>query len=195
MSCCSARWGPAACLLGKTWGYDDTSIWVSDGCSGEFGLGQAAAVPVSPAGTASREEERIQTWGSVEPGKGFLLGRTNLGELSLSAYAVTRWIDQLPSHQTFTDHLGRVQEVDTRDDIYSHRIMLFFKGWIGRPKLVYTLILWTVNTTGHDKGFYVQAAFYPIAKKLELYGTTSQIFGDKSAGFSNSNEYPGGMNR
>src|SRR5689334_14876375 len=28
--------GQAPCLLGKTWGYDDTGIWVADGCSGEF---------------------------------------------------------------------------------------------------------------------------------------------------------------
>jgi len=27
--------GPTACLLGKTWGYDDTGIWVSDGCSAD----------------------------------------------------------------------------------------------------------------------------------------------------------------
>src|SRR5262245_35738741 len=26
--------GEAPCLLGKTWGYDDQGIWVSDGCSG-----------------------------------------------------------------------------------------------------------------------------------------------------------------
>ena len=45
-----------------------------------------------------------------------------------------------------------------------------------------------------DKGFYVQAAFYPIKKKLEVYGVTSQIYGDKDAGFSNSSEYIGGMN-
>src|SRR5882672_3435651 len=38
--------GTAACLLGKTWGYDDTGIWVSDGCRGEFIAGKA--VQVSP---------------------------------------------------------------------------------------------------------------------------------------------------
>ena len=26
--------GSAACLLGKTWGYDDKGVWVMDGCSG-----------------------------------------------------------------------------------------------------------------------------------------------------------------
>ena len=46
----------------------------------------------------------------------------------------------------------------------------------------------------HDTGFYIQAAFYPVKKKLELYGATSQIFGDKGAGFDNSSEYLVGMN-
>ncbi len=34
--------GERPCLLGKTWGYDDEGVWVSDGCGGEFVLGQAA---------------------------------------------------------------------------------------------------------------------------------------------------------
>jgi hypothetical protein len=46
----------------------------------------------------------------------------------------------------------------------------------------------------HDTGFYVQAAFFPVPKKLELYGVTSQIFGDKDAGFRNSSEYVVGAN-
>ena len=46
----------------------------------------------------------------------------------------------------------------------------------------------------HDSGFYVQGAFYAIPKKVELYGATSQIFGDTSAGFSTSSEYIGGGN-
>jgi hypothetical protein len=45
-----------------------------------------------------------------------------------------------------------------------------------------------------DQGFHVQGGFYPIPKKLELYAASSQIFGDKNAGFSNSSEYLGGLN-
>jgi hypothetical protein len=40
----------------------------------------------------------------------------------------------------------------------------------------------------------VQAAFYPVKKKVELYGATSRIFGDKDAGFSNSREFTFGGN-
>src|SRR5262245_371480 len=32
--------GAAPCLLGKTWGYDQKGVWVSDGCSAEFTVGQ-----------------------------------------------------------------------------------------------------------------------------------------------------------
>ena len=46
----------------------------------------------------------------------------------------------------------------------------------------------------HDTGFYVQGAFYPVPKKLELYAATSQIYGDKSAGFGHSSEYLVGTN-
>ena len=45
-----------------------------------------------------------------------------------------------------------------------------------------------------DKGFYVQAAFYPIPKWLELYAATSQIYGDEDAGFDDSSEYIVGLN-
>ena len=45
-----------------------------------------------------------------------------------------------------------------------------------------------------DWGFYVQAAFFPIPKKLELYAATSQIYGDEDAGFGTANELLGGLN-
>src|SRR5438045_2858117 len=43
--------GTAACLLGKTWGYDQTSIWVSDGCSAEFSTVATAAAAAQAAPT------------------------------------------------------------------------------------------------------------------------------------------------
>jgi Protein of unknown function (DUF3011) len=34
--------GDSSCLLGKTWGYDNAGIWVSDGCGGEFAVGSTS---------------------------------------------------------------------------------------------------------------------------------------------------------
>jgi hypothetical protein len=45
-----------------------------------------------------------------------------------------------------------------------------------------------------DKGFYVQAAFYPVKHELEVYGATSWVYGDKRLGFANSHEWLGGAN-
>jgi len=45
-----------------------------------------------------------------------------------------------------------------------------------------------------DRTFYIQTAFFPIPKTLELYVATSQIFGDTRASFGRSYEYLGGLN-
>jgi hypothetical protein len=117
-------------------------------------------------------------WGAVEPGQGFLVGRTKLGSLSISAYALVRYINQLPADETFVDHLGNEHVVDTRNDIYAHRVMVFLKGWLGLPKLRYNIILWTVNTTDQDAlfanlGYQFHRAFNVYAGLNALPGTRS----------------------
>ena len=61
-SCCCDRRATAPCLLGRTWGYDQGSVWVSDGCSAEFGTGPA----VEPETTKPKPLSHI-------PNVGFLL--------------------------------------------------------------------------------------------------------------------------
>jgi len=196
--------GSGACLLGKTWGYDDAGIWVTDGCGGEFVVRQAApqgAVapapvppvteqPPSPAPAVGEEApaaappqegatpQRIETWGEFDPGDGFLVGRSEAGELSISAYALLRYMNQLPVDQTFTDHLGNEHDVDTRQDFYPHRVMVFFKGWVGNPKLVYNLFIWTVNTTDQDALFASMG--YQFSRKFSLYGGINGLPGTRS---------------
>jgi hypothetical protein len=159
--------GPGQCLLGKTWGYDATKVWVADGCSGEFVLGQAvtALAPVPPE--PRKPTERIETWGEFDPGEGFLVGRNDAGELAISGYALLRYMNQTPGTQTFTDHLGNERTVDGRNDIFPHRIIVYFKGWLGTPKLIYTVFFWTVNTTDQDALFAVMG--YQFHRKFSLY--------------------------
>ena len=138
--------GSAECMLGRNWGYDGQGVWVSEGCSGEFLVsGAPRQEPES-----DQPEER---WGFLDPGKGFLLGKGKQGELSLSAYALVRYLNQMPADQTFTDHLGRERPVESRQDIYSHRILVWLTGWMGTPKLQYMIAFWTVNTTDQDALF------------------------------------------
>jgi hypothetical protein len=162
--------GTNSCERGKTWEYEAAGIWVSDGCSGEFLIGQstAASPQTAPQEPTTPTEPRVQTWGDFDPGQGFLVGRTSLGELAISGYGLVRFISQNPSPQTFTDHLGNERTVDPRSDIFPHRIMVFFKGWVGNKNLIYNLILWTVNTTDQDAIFAVLG--YQFSRRFSLYG-------------------------
>lgn len=113
----------------------------------------AAAAPPggeSPIGPKEREADAIAaqpTWGDMTPGKGFKVASTEHGDLSISAYGLVRYINQLPPNQNFRDHLGREHEVDTRQDVNLHRVLIHFLGWAYDPKLRYALSVWTVNAT------------------------------------------------
>jgi hypothetical protein len=169
--------GATECLLGKTWGYDSTGIWVTDGCAGEFLTGAAAAA-IPAAAPPRQPTDRIETWGEFDPGDGFLIGRGAAGELSISGYAMLRYLNQMPGTQTFTDHLGNEHAVDGRNDIFPHRIIVYLKGWVGVPKLVYTLVLWTVNTTDQDALFGVIG--YQFTRRFSLYAGINGSPGTRS---------------
>ena len=164
--------GEAACLLGKTWGYDDTGVWVSDGCGGEFQLGQAAqpsgAAAQAPAGAGRKPTPaEIEQWGEFTPGAGFLVGRSSAGELAISGYALVRYVNQMPGEQTFADHLGNTRSVDGRNDIWPHRVMVFFKGWLGTRKVIYAVTFWTVLDTNQNAIFGNLG--YQFSRKFSLY--------------------------
>jgi hypothetical protein len=137
----------------------------------------ATADPETKAEPKS-ETKPIESWGAIEPGKGFLVGRTDFGELSISAYALIRYLNQLPAGQTFEDHIGRTHEVDPRHDIYAHRVMIHFKGWLATPKLRYQLTLWTVNTTDQRAIFAAERAVKLIAEAL--YGGLNALPGSRT---------------
>jgi hypothetical protein len=169
--------GAGECLLGKTWGYDSTGVWVSDGCTGEFLLSQPASA-AQPPQPEREPAERIETWGEFDPGDGFLVGRSAAGELSISAYALVRYINQTPNNQTFTDHLGNTRVVDGRNDVAPHRVMVFLKGWVGNPKLIYTIFVWTVNATDQDALF--GSLGYQFTRRFSLYAGINGTPGTRS---------------
>ena len=121
---------------------------------------------------------KVETWGVYDPGKGFLVGRSELGELGISAYAMARYMSQHDDDQVFTDHLGNERPVDVRSDIFSHRIMVFLKGWMGSEKLIYNITLWTVNTTDQDAIFANLG--YQFSRKFSLYAGLTGNPGSRS---------------
>jgi hypothetical protein len=171
--------GPAECLLGRNWGYDESSVWVSDGCSGEFMLAAVSGQqPVATPPEPRQPSERIETWGEFDPGEGFLVGRSAAGELSISAYALVRYVNQTPNTQTFTDHFGNERTVDGRNDVFPHRVMVFLKGWLATPKLIYNIFVWTVNSTDQDALFASMG--YQFTRRFSLYAGINGTPGTRS---------------
>jgi hypothetical protein len=158
-------------------------------CLGFAGMGFAQTAPSPPPDSAAGQPPQvsppsdppyvpIETWGEFSPGQGFLIGRGDAGELSISGYTLARYLNQNPAEGAFTDHLGNARSVDGRHDIFSARVMIFLKGWLGVPKLVYNLTLWTVNTT--DQRALFGMVGYQFHRKFSLYAGLNGIPGTRS---------------
>jgi len=142
--------------------------------------------------------------GEFTPGKGFDLVRTKAGSLNISIYSIIRYLNQMPGNQTWYDHLGRPQSFTGRNDIYWHRAMIWFSGFILTPKLTYTATVWTIMTTQQtlvygniqyrfNKYITLAAGILPnisirtMQGPFPFYQSTDRTMGEESlrAGFTN----------
>ena len=138
----------------------------------------AGGPAAAPAAQGEGETER-PTWGALDvTGSGFLLGRTEFGEMTLSGYAVIRYINQLPATQTFVDHLGNTNVIDPRNDIQFHRAMLHFRGWLFNPKIRYQITVWSVLSTNQTTLYGWTG--YQFHKKFNAYAGINTIGGSRS---------------
>jgi len=137
--------GVTTCLLGKTWGYDNTGVWVSDGCGGAFEAGGTAA-----------QEKKDKTPEYV-PNIGFLLFNGEKGQMYLRLYTYARYLNQLSLDPTFVDALGRTQRVQLRQDIQLQKFFSPFSGWFLTPKFRYYLYVWSSNPSQGDPAQVVGA--------------------------------------
>jgi hypothetical protein len=166
----------------------------AQGAAAQVGTPAESTAPVQPAEVAdatgrapAAEAEadgrgpfvpKVETWGVYDPGKGFVVGSNELGELDISAYGMVRYMSQHDDDQVFTDHLGNERPVDVRSDIFSHRVMVFLKGWMGSEKLIYNITLWTVNTT--DQNAIFANLGYQFSRKFSLYAGLTGNPGSRS---------------
>jgi hypothetical protein len=120
--------------------------------------------PNAPSG---KEYGRNTAWNLYEPGRGFDVAKTDYASLNISGYLVARYLNQLPPDQSFVDHNGQRQTVDTRQDFQLHRVMLYFTGHLFNPKFNYNITLWTVNDTAQQA---IVGALYYSHNKHFLFG-------------------------
>jgi len=138
--------GQGPCLLGKTWGYDDTSIWVSDGCTGEFVAGAAAA----QAQQKGKAPEYV-------PNAGFLLYDGEKGQIYFRLFSYVRYLNQRNIDETYTDAFGVEHVVKQRQDIQLAKFFAPFSGWFLTPKMRYYLYVWSSNASQGDPAQVVGA--------------------------------------
>jgi hypothetical protein len=135
-------YGDAACLLGKTWGYDDKGVWVSDGCSADFLVG-----PNTVAAPAPEPEKKAP---SYVPNGGFLIVDQDKGQMYVRLFTYARYLNQKGLDETYTDAFGKVHTVQQREDAQLQKFFLPFSGWFLTPKFRYYLYVWSSNASQGD---------------------------------------------
>ena len=88
-----------------------------------------------------------QPTGHYEPGKGFVLARSDQGELDFSVFTYARYLNQ--------EALDDI--ADTRNDFQFQKLTMNFKGWAFDPKFRYLFYTWTSNTSQGDPAQVVVA--------------------------------------
>jgi hypothetical protein len=141
--------GEAACLLGKTWGYDANGVWVSDGCSAEFAVG-----PKTPAAERPAPEKRSPEY---VPNAGFKLFEGEKGEIYMRLFSYVRYLNQKGLDDEYTDFFGNTHPVPQREDVQLTKFFLPFSGWFLTPKFRYYLYVWSSNTSQGDPAQVVGA--------------------------------------
>ncbi|MGH9334059.1 MAG: DUF3011 domain-containing protein [Vicinamibacteria bacterium] len=146
----SSSSGDSPCLLGKSWGYDDRGIWVSDGCSGEFVVGQE--LPKEEV----RQDEKKKSPAYV-PNQGFLLVEGDKGQVYVRLFSYVRYLNQKGLDPSYTDSFGNTIAVKQREDVQLTKFFLPFSGWFLTPKFRYYLYVWSSNTSQGDPAQVVGA--------------------------------------
>ncbi len=110
---------------------------------------QVAEAEPSEEGPVKLKEPGL--WGAYEPGKGFVLARTSVGEMDLGFMGYVRYLNQLALDHFWTDAAGRTQEFHRRQDLQVNRFQFLFRGWLFDPRLGYNTWVWTQNTSAGEQ--------------------------------------------
>jgi DUF3011 family protein len=140
--------GSAACLLGKTWGYDDQGVWVSDGCAGMFLVG--SQIPAELPTVQKKSPEHV-------PNAGFRLYEGKQGQIYMRLFSYVRYLNQKGLDATYTDSFGTTFTVKQREDVQLNKFFLPFSGWFLTPSFRYYLYVWSSNPSQGDPAQVVGA--------------------------------------
>jgi len=159
--------GTAACELGRTWGYDASGIWVSDGCAAEFSV----AAPPPP-----------EKFGRYTPMVGLKVANTDHGDLTIRLFTYLRYLNQAGTDATYTNAFGKTSDIQQRRDLQVNKMQVYFHGWLMNPKFRYLAYVWTSNTSLGQTSQVVVAGNlqYSFSNHLTLGGGINALPGVRS---------------
>jgi Protein of unknown function (DUF3011) len=172
--------GEAPCLLGKTWGYTDAGVWVSDGCGADFFLG-AEQMAGAPSPEAPAEAEKKKSPEHI-PNAGFRLYTGEKGEIYMRLFSYVRYLNQKGLDPTYVDFFGNTHAIQVREDVQLNKFFLPFSGWFLTPKFRYYLYVWSQNPAQGDAAQVVGAGnlSYTFNRYLTLGGGITSLPGVRS---------------
>ncbi len=124
--------------------------------------------------------------GTYQPGTGFVVADTEVGELAISFSSYIRYLNQTGLDDTYSDTFGRTFTLDKRNDIQLNKVMIYFKGWLFDPKFRYLFYVWTSNTSQGDPAQVVVAGNlgYKFADAFNLYAGIGALPGTRSLNYT-----------
>ncbi len=98
-----------------------------------------------------------RTWGQLDPGngKGFVVARTDYGELDVTLVTYFRYLNQTNLLPDYTFYFGKTVPLKLNNDFQLNKVNLTFKGWLYDERFRYLVFLWTNNASNGDSGSLV----------------------------------------
>jgi hypothetical protein len=109
--------------------------------------GEARKTAASVSVTQEEKPEENKKWGRYTPNLGFKVVDTEHGDLSVSIYTYTRYLNQRLLDATYTNAFGVTTTIQQRQDFQIQKLQFKFLGWMISPKFRYFLYAWTSNPT------------------------------------------------
>jgi hypothetical protein len=155
------------------------SLWM-DGAPPEQPTEPKDVIPVQPAaptGVIPTLESVVERLGTRYD-NGFVLvespDKSRVPyELRFNLFNQFRYLNQQLESSTFTDHLGDVHPVMSRNDLNVNRNLFYFQGYVFDPNLIFNAIIWSSNSVAtviqggyigyrFDKAFTLYAGYWGI---------------------------------
>lgn len=109
--------------------------------------GEVRNAAASVSVTQEEKPEENKKWGTYTPNLGFKVVNTERGDLSISIYTYTRYLNQRLLDATYTNAFGTTTTIQQRQDFQIQKLQFKFLGWMLSPKFRYFLYAWTSNPT------------------------------------------------